>query len=183
MNTATKLSGFALGLAAVFGAAYGVGQVAGPVAPAAETRHDGSADHGGGHDNAGQQEAPGHLPGGLLVSDRGYTLTPVTAPAGEFAFRISGPDGQEPAETRVDLLRDEPGLTGDPRWDALLAALAEHLLAQADLAPPAWVDARVLRRAWFPAELAIHRADALAWAPAAFRKRGVYLSVHDLAAA
>lgn len=89
----------------------------------------------------------------------------------------------EPAETRVDLLQDEPGLTGDARWDALLAAIAEHLLAQADLAPPAWVEARVLRRAWFPAELAIHRADALAWAPAAFRKHGVYLSVHDLAAA
>lgn len=63
----------------------------------------------------------------------------------------------EPADTRVDLLQDEPGLTGDARWDALLAALAEHLLAQADLAPPAWVEARVLPRAWFPAELAIHR--------------------------
>jgi hypothetical protein len=89
----------------------------------------------------------------------------------------------ESADTRVALLTDEPGLTGDERWDALLAALAEHLLAQADLAPPTWVEARVLRRAWFPAELAIHRADALAWAPAAFRKHGVYLSVHDLAAA
>ncbi|MFC4107411.1 hypothetical protein [Micromonospora zhanjiangensis] len=89
----------------------------------------------------------------------------------------------EPADTRVDLLRDEPEPCGDERWDALLAALAEHLLAQVDLAPPGWVEARVLRRAWFPAELAIHRADALAWAPAAFRKHGVYLSVHDLAAA
>ncbi|MGC5309811.1 hypothetical protein [Micromonospora zamorensis] len=89
----------------------------------------------------------------------------------------------EAAETRVGLLRDEPGPVGDARWDVLLAALAEHLLAQADLAPPAWVDARVLRRAWFPAELAIHRADALAWTPAAFRKPGVYLSVHDLSAA
>jgi hypothetical protein len=89
----------------------------------------------------------------------------------------------EPADTRVGLLQDEPGLTGDARWDALLAALAEHLLAQVDLAPPAWAEARVLRRAWFPAELAIHRADALAWAPAAFRKHGVYLSVRDLAAA
>ncbi|WP_327034943.1 CPBP family intramembrane glutamic endopeptidase [Micromonospora ureilytica] len=65
---------------------------------------------------------------------------------------------------------------------SVLAGLGLHV-AQADLAPPAWVDARVLRRAWFPAELAIHRADALAWAPAAFRKHGVYLSVHDLAAA
>ncbi|WP_433458323.1 hypothetical protein [Micromonospora sp. CA-248212] len=89
----------------------------------------------------------------------------------------------EPAETRAGLLRDEPGPIGDARWDALLAALAEHLLAQADLAPPAWVDARVLRPAWFPAELAIHQADVLAWAPAAFRKHGVYLSVHDLSAA
>ncbi|MFI9643259.1 hypothetical protein ACIG87_24945 [Micromonospora sp. NPDC051925] len=40
MNTATKLSGFALGLAVVFGAAYGAGQLAGPDTPAAETRHD-----------------------------------------------------------------------------------------------------------------------------------------------
>jgi hypothetical protein len=29
---------------------------------------------------------------------------------------------------------------------------------------------RVLRRPWFPAELEIQRADALVWAPAAFRK-------------
>ena len=89
----------------------------------------------------------------------------------------------EPAESRVSLVMEEPATTGDERWDALLAALAEHLLAQADLAPPDWAEARVLRRAWFPAELAVHRADALAWAPAAFRKHGVYLSVHDLAAA
>jgi len=89
----------------------------------------------------------------------------------------------EPADTRVTLLLDEPEQTGDERWDALLAALAEHLLAQADVAPPQWAEARVLRRPWFPAELAVHRADALAWAPAALRKHGVYLSVHDLAAA
>ncbi|MEV6814366.1 hypothetical protein, partial [Micromonospora sp. NPDC051296] len=56
----------------------------------------------------------------------------------------------EPAETRVGLLTDEPGSTEDVRWDALLAALAEYLLAQADLAPPEWVEERVLRRAWFP---------------------------------
>lgn len=89
----------------------------------------------------------------------------------------------EPAESGVSLVVAEPAATGDERWDALLAALAEYLLAQVDLAPPDWAEARVLRRAWFPAELAIHRADALAWAPAAFRKHGVYLSVHDLAAA
>lgn len=89
----------------------------------------------------------------------------------------------EPANSRTGLLMDKPESTGDERWDALLAALAEHLLAQCDLAPPGWAESRVLRRAWFPAELAVHRADALAWAPAAFRKHGVYLSVHDLVAA
>jgi hypothetical protein len=89
----------------------------------------------------------------------------------------------EPAERQVALLLAEPDPLGDKRWDALLAALAEHLCAQHDLAPPGWADDRILRHAWFPAELAIQRADALVWAPAAFRKHGVFLSVHDLAAA
>jgi hypothetical protein len=89
----------------------------------------------------------------------------------------------EPPAAQPRLVEDEPESVGDERWDALLAALAEHLNAQHDLAPPAWADARVLRRAWFPAELAIQRADALVWAPASFRKHGVYLSVRDLAAA
>ncbi|GHJ17822.1 hypothetical protein [Micromonospora sp. AKA38] len=104
MNTATKLSGFALGLAAVFAGAYGIGHVAGPAAPAAETRHDTTdTDHGAaGH---GDESAGGaHLPGGLLVSEQGYTLQPVTAPAGEFAFRITGPDGAP--VTRYDVAHD-----------------------------------------------------------------------------
>jgi hypothetical protein len=89
----------------------------------------------------------------------------------------------EPAEVQIGLVQAEPQSVGDERWDVLLAALAEHLCSQHDLAQPDWAEARVLRRAWFPAELAIHRADALMWAPAAFRKHGVYLSIHDLAAA
>ncbi|WP_229402657.1 hypothetical protein [Micromonospora okii] len=106
MNTATKLSGFALGLAAVFGAAYGVGRVAGPVTPAAETRHDaGEPGHDAGepaHSPAGN--APADLPGGLLVSDQGFTLTPLAAPAGEFAFRVTGPDGAP--VTRYEVAHD-----------------------------------------------------------------------------
>ena len=89
----------------------------------------------------------------------------------------------EPANSQVEMLRPEPPALGEERWDAVLAALAEHLAAQHDLAPPSWADKRVLKRPWFPAELAIQRADALVWAPAAFRKHGVYLSVQDLAAA
>ena len=74
----------------------------------------------------------------------------------------------EPAEVQLPLLRDEPPPTGDERWDTLLAALAEHLAAGHDAAPPPWAEFRVLRRPWFPAELQIQPAEALVWAPAAF---------------
>ena len=89
----------------------------------------------------------------------------------------------ESTEVQLTLLQDEPAPTGDQRWDALLAALAEHLAAKHDAAPPPWTELRVLHRPWFPAELAIQRAEALVWAPAAFRKHGVYLSARDLEAA
>jgi hypothetical protein len=89
----------------------------------------------------------------------------------------------EPAEVQPSLLRDEPSPAGDERWDVLLAALAEHLAAAHDLAPPPWAEPRVLRRPWFPSELRTKRAEALVWAPAAFRKHGVYLSARDLEAA
>jgi hypothetical protein len=89
----------------------------------------------------------------------------------------------EPAAIQPTLLQDEPPSVGDSRWDALLAAAAEHLAAKHDLAPPAWADLRVLQHPWFPAELRVQRADALVRAPAAFRKHGVYLSSADLEAA
>ena len=89
----------------------------------------------------------------------------------------------EPDDVQPSLLRDEPPATGDERWDVLLAALAEYLAAEDDRAAPEWTEIRVLQRPWFPAELEIQRADALVWAPAAFRKHGVYLSARDLEAA
>ncbi|MEV4462699.1 hypothetical protein AB0J85_04330 [Micromonospora echinofusca] len=107
MNTATKLSGFALGLAVVFGATYGVGRVADPVSPPAEAPHDAGGGHGddGGAGHSGDNGAAAHLPGGLLVSDRGYTLRPVDAPAGQFAFQVTGPDGR--AVTAYDVAHDK----------------------------------------------------------------------------
>jgi hypothetical protein len=89
----------------------------------------------------------------------------------------------EAADVQPALLLDVPPQVGDERWDVLLAALAEHLAAGHDLAPPQWAESRVLRRPWFPAELKTQRAEALVWAPAAFRKHGVYLSARDLEAA
>lgn len=89
----------------------------------------------------------------------------------------------ETADVQLGLVQEEPPPTGDERWDTLMAALAEHLAARHDAAPPPWAELRVLRRPWFPAELAIQRAEALVWAPAAFRKHGIYLSDRDLEAA
>lgn len=89
----------------------------------------------------------------------------------------------EPADRKPQLLQDEPPSTGDEQWDALLAAMAEHLAAELDLAPPGWSRSRVLRTPWFPSSLPSKRMEALVWAPAAFRKHGVYLSARDLEAA
>lgn len=89
----------------------------------------------------------------------------------------------EPVEQRAQLLLMEPAPTGDPQWDALLGALAEHLAAQLDLAPPEWSRSRVLATPWFPSSLPSKRMEAFVWAPAAFRKHGVYLSSRDLDAA
>ncbi|MEH1098067.1 hypothetical protein [Micromonospora sp. CPCC 205561] len=107
MNTATKLSAFALGVATVFGATYGAARVAGPEAAPAESRHDATGDHGAGGEagHGGEQGGAAHLPGGLLVSERGYTLRPVDAPAGQFAFQVTGPDGR--AVTAYEVAHDK----------------------------------------------------------------------------
>ncbi|NMO51633.1 hypothetical protein HH310_10575 [Actinoplanes sp. TBRC 11911] len=89
----------------------------------------------------------------------------------------------EPADKQRILIHEEPPRVGEENWDVLLAALAEHLAAQLDLAPPEWTRPRVLATPWFPSSLRSKRMEALVWAPAAFRKHGVYLSAHDLEAA
>ena len=89
----------------------------------------------------------------------------------------------EPADQQTRLLVGEPPTTGDMKWDVLLGAPAEHLAAKLDLAPPDWSRPRVLATPWFPSSLPSKRMEALVWAPAAFRKHGVYLSARDLDAA
>lgn len=111
MSAITKLGAFVAGLALVLTAAFGVGRVVGPVGdpePKAEQHGHGkgpAAASSGGHDRHGDASADGTntaaqsaSPGGLQVSERGYTLvldrrslrsgrTPLT-------FRILGPSGK-----------------------------------------------------------------------------------------
>ncbi|WFE31562.1 hypothetical protein [Micromonospora sp. WMMD975] len=86
----------------------------------------------------------------------------------------------EPREDRGTLLEGEPAYTGDEHWDVFLAALAEHLSAKDGRGAPPWVETRSLRRFWFPFNTSAARVDAVVHAPAAFRRRGVYVSAHEL---
>jgi len=86
----------------------------------------------------------------------------------------------EPEERRLALLADEPPLTGDVRWDVFLAALAEHLAARDGHGAAAWTETRQLRTFWFPFDTRAARADALVHAPAAFRRRGIFIAPQEL---
>jgi len=86
----------------------------------------------------------------------------------------------EPSDARYGMLAAEPADTGDERWDVFLAALAEHLAARDGRGAPSWVESRSLRRLWFPFNTRAARVDALIHAPAAFRRRGVYVAAQEL---
>ena len=80
---------------------------------------------------------------------------------------------------------EAPPLTGDPRYDALLAGLAVHLTRQAGLpTTPAWTrDAsRYLPRMWWvglPPDSGL-RAYTLQRTPANLKARGVLFNPDDL---
>ena len=95
MKTATKVGAFTLAVAALFGGAYGLGQVVGPMASVSPGYHAGM---GSAEGAAGDRTA--QLPaGGLLVAQDGYRLQLVSDDATtnqltEVAFRILGPQGE-----------------------------------------------------------------------------------------
>lgn len=89
MNATGKFAGFTLGLAAVFGIALAAGALVGPE-PSEPAGH-------GEHETAAAPSAD--LPGGLLVTDQGYTLAldkpnTTTAASAPVSFRILGADGK-----------------------------------------------------------------------------------------
>jgi hypothetical protein len=90
---------------------------------------------------------------------------------------------REPAGKRQRLLTDTPGPVGDERWDVLFAGLAEHLAMQDGKDGPQWSASRGLRRFWFPFDAPGARAQALVHAPAAFRRRGVFIADYEIDAA
>ncbi|CCF60937.1 hypothetical protein [Nocardia cyriacigeorgica] len=93
MNTTTKFAGFALGLAAVFGIALGVGATVGPE-PSEPAGHDTHAAGSGSTAGSGAAD----LPGGLVATEAGYTLaldnaTTTTSAEAQLRFRILDEQG------------------------------------------------------------------------------------------
>ena len=106
MNTVSKVGAFGAGLVLTFGAAFWAGHAAGPIASGTELAHRGHAESaeqvskdGNGAHGAGHTAVAGEaIPGGLRISERGYTLAPPVEPlpvgtASTLRFRIMGPDG------------------------------------------------------------------------------------------
>jgi hypothetical protein len=83
---------------------------------------------------------------------------------------------------RMRAIAERPSPTGDRRHDAYLGALAEHLAAVHSLQRPSWSlePQRFLDRFWFVSRERGFRAVAIAQAPAAFRRRGVFIPERSL---
>jgi hypothetical protein len=93
----------------------------------------------------------------------------------EFALRAD-------ERSRTEAIAEEPAATGDSRRDAYLGALAEHLATVHGLERPAWSvkPGRFLDRFWFVSDVRGFRAISIAQAPAAFRRRGVFVPERSL---
>jgi hypothetical protein len=96
MNVLARVVGFVAALAVVFGLAWAVGSQVGPVGEPAAAH---SEAHGSGHSHETAAVETSDVPGGLMVSENGYTLelakTELPPGAGrEVEFVITGPDGR-----------------------------------------------------------------------------------------
>lgn len=84
--------------------------------------------------------------------------------------------------SRGEAIAEAPEPTGEARYDAYLGALAEHLALAHGLERPAWSvePSRFLDRFWFVSDEPGFRAISIAQAPAAFRRRGVFVPERSL---
>jgi hypothetical protein len=143
MKTPMRLTAYALGLVAVFGAAVGAGGLVGRTDAAPPPAHGDThasrmgADHGDGR--------PAELPGGLQVAQDGYRLSPLTGTLSTgrvepFRFRVLDPDGnpltgyarRHDKDLHLIVVRRDltgfqhvhPTLLGDGTWTVPLAVAA-----------------------------------------------------------
>lgn len=79
---------------------------------------------------------------------------------------------------RIALLSEKPAATGDGRFDAALAGVAEFFAAEAEITAPAWVNGpeRFVEPWWFVASRPAFHAYTLANTPACFARHGVFIA-------
>jgi transcriptional regulator with XRE-family HTH domain len=79
---------------------------------------------------------------------------------------------------QIALIADEPPSTGDARFDAALAGVAEFFAAEGAIAAPAWVNGprRFVEPWWFLASRPAFHAYTLANTPASFARHGVFIA-------
>lgn len=76
----------------------------------------------------------------------------------------------------------EPSTTGDPRWDALLAAVVEEAHLLRGEPAPAWTAGHALRSFWFVPDNPSLHAYAFAHSPMPMQVRGIMIDPADLEA-
>lgn len=83
---------------------------------------------------------------------------------------------------RGRMISERPEGVADPRLDAYLGALAEHLAFHYGLPVPSWVfgPERFLDRWWFPTTFKSLHAIAIVQSPASFRRRGIFVDDTEL---
>ena len=95
---------------------------------------------------------------------------------------LDGFYGDTNLKSRARRIADDPGLTDDPKMNALFGAIGEHLTTRWNLgAPPAWTyqPERFLDRPWFMGHERM-KGFLLAESPLAFRRRFIFTEAEPL---
>jgi hypothetical protein len=111
MNTGLRITAYAAAVAATFGAAYGVGMGVGPLgADAPPTAHAGHGTADKAKESAGGKAGAAAAPGGLQISEGGYTLaleTPRVDVGDRTQLRFSIKDGSGRKVTAYERAHDK----------------------------------------------------------------------------
>lgn len=128
----------------------------------------------------GEQSLPNRRPRSLKeASERGCGSIYRTSLLREFLDEFYL---ERAPEARAQMLSEEPPSEDDDRWNAYLAAVAEHLAWQYRLPVPGWTQAprRFLKRPFYPCGLDSLKAILLVESPTAFRRRLIFVDADPL---
>jgi hypothetical protein len=102
--------------------------------------------------------------------------------ARRLAFRFVEQFDKADEVDRRRMVENAPRPTGDHRYDALLASLAEYCCVRHGMNPPLWVDDpdRFLQEWWFVSGLRSLHADAIVHSPVSFKRREVFIAEDSL---